>query len=156
MLFLVDAMLGNIAKKLRVLGFDSEYFSNIDDSKLIEKAKNENRTIISRDHHLIERARKNGISPVYITKENEIEQFLELLEITHLQLDEISGDSARCTKCNSPTSKISKLELENKIPQGVLEYNEKFWKCDGCDQIYWEGTHIKNLQEFVRKIKLKS
>jgi len=155
MLFLVDAMLGNIAKKLRVLGFDSEYFSNIDDSKLIEKAKNENRIIISRDHHLIERAIKHNISLVYITKENEIEQFLEILKITHLQLDEVSGDSARCTKCNSPTSKISKLELENQIPQGVLEYNEKFWKCDGCEQIYWEGTHIKNLQEFVRKIKLK-
>ena len=71
-------------------------------------------------------------------------------------MNEISGDSARCTKCNSLTSKISKLELENRIPPGVLEYNEKFWKCDGCEQIYWEGTHIKNLQEFVRKIKLKS
>jgi len=46
MLFLVDAMLGNVAKKLRLFGFDSEYFSDIDDSKLIEKAKNENRIII--------------------------------------------------------------------------------------------------------------
>ena len=156
MLFFVDAMLGNIAKKLRVLGFDTEYFSNIDDSKLIEKAKHENRTIISRDRHLIERAKKNEIASIYITKENEIEQFLELLEITHLQLNKISGDSARCPKCNSPTSKISKLKIENKIPQGVLEYYDKFWKCDGCDQIYWEGTHITNLQEFVRKIKLES
>jgi len=156
MLFLVDAMLGNIAKKLRLLGFDSEYVSDIDDSKLIEKAKNENRTIISRDRDLIDRAKKNEISLVYITKENEIEQFLEILETTHLQFDEISGDSARCTKCNSPTSQINKLEIRNKIPQGVLEYHEKFWKCDRCDQIYWEGTHIKNLQEFVHKIKLKS
>jgi len=156
MLFLVDAMLGNIAKKLRLLGYDSEYFSDIDDSKLIEKAKNENRTIISRDHDLIDRAKKNEISSVYITKENEIEQFLEILETTHLQFDEISGDSARCTKCNSPTSQINKLEIKNKIPEGVLEYHDKFWKCDRCDQIYWEGTHIKNLQEFVHKINLKS
>jgi len=156
MLFFVDAMLGNIAKKLRLLGFDSEYVSDIDDSKLIEKAKNENRTIISRDRDLIDRAKKNEISLVYITKENEIEQFLEILETTHLQFDEISGDSARCTKCNSPTSQINKLEIKNKIPQGVLEYHDKFWKCDRCDQIYWEGTHIKNLQEFVHKIKLKS
>ncbi len=156
MLFLVDAMLGNIAKKLRLLGFDSEYVSDIDDSKLIEKAKNENRTIISRDRNLIDRAKKNEISSVYITKENEIEQFREILETTHLQFDEISGDSARCTKCNSPTSQINKFEIENKIPQGVLELQDKFWKCDGCDQIYWEGTHIKNLQEFVHKIKLKS
>jgi len=156
MLFLVDAMLGNIAKKLRILGFDSEYVSDIDDSKLIEKAQNENRTIISRDRNLIDRAKKNEISSVYITTEDEIEQFLEILESTHLQFDEISGDSARCTKCNSPTSQINKLEIENKIPQGVLEYHDKFWKCDRCDQIYWEGTHIKNLQEFVHKIKLKS
>ena len=156
MLFFVDAMLGNIAKKLRLLGFDSEYVSDIDDSKLIEKAKNEHRTIISRDRNLIDRAKKNEISSVYITKENEIEQFLEILETTHLQFDEISGDSARCTKCNSLTSQINKLEIRNKIPQGVLEYHDKFWKCDRCDQIYWEGTHIKNLQEFVHKIKLKS
>jgi len=156
MLILVDAMLGNIAKKLRLFGFDSEYFSDIDDSKLIEKAKKENRIIISRDQNLIERAKKNKILSVYITKENEIEQFLEIIETTNLQFDEISGDSARCTKCNSLTSEINKFEIENKIPQGVLEYHDKFWKCDRCDQIYWEGTHIKNLQEFVHKIKLKS
>ena len=156
MLFLVDAMLGNIAKKLRILGFDSEYVSDIDDSKLIEKAKNENRTIISRDRLLIDRAKKNEISSIYITKEKELDQFLEILETTHLQLDEISGNTARCPKCNSSTSQIDKLKIGNKIPLGVLEYNDKFWKCEGCDQIYWDGTHIKNLQEFVHKIKLKS
>ena len=156
MLFLVDAMLGNIAKKLRLFGFDSEYFSDIDDSKLIEKAKNENRTIISRDRLLIDRAKKNEISSIYITKEKEFDQFLEILETTHLQLDEISGNTARCPKCNSSTSQIDKLKIRNKIPEGVLEYNDKFWKCEGCDQIYWEGTHIKNLQEFAHKIKLKS
>ncbi len=156
MLFLVDAMLGNIAKKLRLLGFDSEYVFDIDDSELIEKAKNEHRTIISKDRNLIDRANKNEISSVYITKENEIQQFLEILETTHLQFDEISGDSARCTKCNSQTSKINKLEIEHKVPPGVLEFYDKFWKCSMCDQIYWEGTHIKNLQEFVHKIKLKS
>jgi uncharacterized protein with PIN domain len=152
MLFLIDAMLGNVAKKLRLLGFDSEYFSDIDDSKLIEKAKNENRTIISKDHNLINKAKKNELSSVYITKENEVEQFLEILKFTHLKFDEISGNIARCTKCNSLTSQISKSEIKNKIPQGVLEYNDNFWKCDKCDQIYWEGTHIKNLQEFVNKI----
>ncbi|MDH3853448.1 MAG: Mut7-C RNAse domain-containing protein, partial [Nitrosopumilus sp.] len=132
------------------------YLSDIDDSKLIEKAKNENRIIISRDRHLIDRANKNDVLSIYVTKENEIEQFLEILETTNLQLDEISGDVARCTKCNSTTSQISKLKIGNKVPQGVLEFNDKFWKCDKCDQIYWEGTHIKNLQEFVHKINLYS
>ena len=152
MLFLVDAMLGNLAKKLRLFGFDTEYLSDIEDSDLIEKAKKENRIIISKDRNLVNRAKKNGISSVYIAKNNEIEQFLEILKNISLELKEISGDTARCTKCNSLTSQIDKSEIKNKIPQRILDYNDKFWKCDGCDQIYWEGTHIKNLQEFVNKI----
>ena len=153
MLFLVDAMLGNIAKKLRLFGFDSEYFSDMDDSELIKKAKNENRVIISRDRHLIERAKKEKISSLYITKENETEQFLEILKATNLQLEKISGDTARCTRCNSTTSKIDKVKIGDKIPRGVLEQNDRFWKCDKCNQIYWEGTHVKNMQKFVQKIK---
>ena len=75
MLFLVDSMLGNIARKLLLLGYDSEYYSNIDDLKLIEKAKHEKRTIISKDRDLIARAKKQGITSVYVTKEEKIEQF---------------------------------------------------------------------------------
>ena len=153
MLFFVDAMLGNIAKKLRLLGFDSEYFPDIDDSKLLERSHNENRIIISKDQNLIKRAEKMNISSIYISKENEIEQFQEIHEKTHLEFNEIFGDVARCPKCNFMTYQIKKSEIANKISEKILEYNDMFWKCDGCNQIYWEGTHIKNLQEFVGKIK---
>ena len=154
MIFLVDAMLGHIAKKLRLLGFDSEYVSDIDDSKLIEKAKNESRTIISKDFSLIQRAKKKEIPSIYISKEDKFEQFLEILKITNLEINTISGDTARCTKCNADTFRIDKSEIKNQILPGVLEQNDLFWQCEKCSQIYWEGTHIKNLQEFVNKIKL--
>jgi len=155
LLFLVDSMLGNIAKKLQLLGYDSRYYSNIDDLKLIAKAKNEQRTIISKDHDLIARAKKQNISCVYVTKENEIEQFLEILEHVPLEFNEITGDTARCTKCNSPTLQIDKSKVVDKIPEKVSEFNDKFWICDNCNQIYWEGTHIKKLQEFLDEIKLE-
>ena len=152
MLFFVDAMLGNVAKKLRLFGYDTEYFSDIDDSKLIEQSKNDGRIIISRDHQLIEKASKNGIVSVLIDTEDEIKQFEEIVKKLNLKLDEISGNRARCTKCNSTTSQIDKSEIKNEIPQGVFDFNETFWRCDNCKQIYWEGTHIKNLQNFVKKI----
>ena len=154
MFFLVDAMLGNIARKLQLLGFDTEYCSNIDDLELISKAKNEQRVIISKDQELIARAKKQNITSIHVTKEDEIEQFLEILEHIPLEFNTISGDTARCTKCNSPTLQIDKSKVLGKIPQKVLELNDKFWKCDNCEQIYWEGTHIKKLQEFLEKIKL--
>jgi uncharacterized protein len=149
--FFVDAMLGNIARKLRLLGYDSQYFSDIDDQKLIDKAGKEKRIIISKDEELIKKAHKLGIRSVHITKEEEIEQFFEIINIINLKI-QINGDTARCSKCNSLTESVGKDSIKEKIPQGVLESNDKFWKCKCCNQIYWEGTHIKNLQEFVGKV----
>ena len=39
--FFVDAMLGNIAKKLRLMGYDSSYFADIEDDlmKQYQKSK---------------------------------------------------------------------------------------------------------------------
>ena len=156
LLFLVDAMLGNISKKLQLLGYDSEYHSDIDDLELIEQAKKQQRIIISKDHDLIARAKKQGIMSVLVTAGNEIEQFLEILEHVPLELNAISGDTARCTKCNSPTSEIPKSKVIDIVPEKVLENTDKFWKCDNCDQIYWDGTHIKKLQEFLDNVKLGS
>jgi uncharacterized protein with PIN domain len=148
-------MLGNVAKKLQLLGYDTEYKSDIEDLKLLEQAKNQKRIIISKDKDLIARAKKQEIQSVYVTKEDEIEQFLEILKNVSLKLDEITGDTARCTKCNSPTSQIDKSKVAEKIPEKVLELNEKFWRCDNCSQIYWEGTHIKKLQEFLQKVRVR-
>ena len=153
MIFFVDAMLGHIARKLRLLGFDSEYFSDIDDSKLIEKAQTECRTIISRDYTLIQRAKKKGISTIYVSKEDKFEQFLEIINITGLEIKKISGDTSRCTKCNAETFRIDKSKIETPIQSLVLEKNDLFWQCEKCSQIYWEGTHIKNLQNFFDILK---
>ena len=150
--FFVDAMLGNIAKKLRLLGYDSQYFSDIDDEKLIDSARKEKRIIISKDEELIKKAQKLAMRSIYITKEEEIEQFLEIIRSVNLKRIQINGDTARCPKCNSVTESVDKDIIKEKIPQGVLKLNDKFWICKYCNQIYWEGTHIKNLQEFVGKV----
>ena len=153
MIFLVDAMLGHIARRLRLLGFDSEYFSDISDSELIKKAQTRCGIIMSRDYSLIQRAKKKGVSTIYVSKENKFEQFLEIIKITGMKIKKISGDTARCTKCNAETFRIEKSEIETQIPPLILQQNDLFWKCEKCPQIYWEGTHIKNLQKFVEVVK---
>ena len=150
--FFVDAMLGNIARKLRLLGYDSQYFSDIDDEKLIDGARKEKRIIISKDEELIKRTQKLGMRSIHITKEEEIEQFFEIINSVNLKRIQINGNIARCPKCNSLTESVDKEIIKERIPQGVLKLNDKFWICKYCNQIYWEGTHIKNLQEFVGKV----
>ncbi|NWJ90898.1 hypothetical protein HX856_06690, partial [Marine Group I thaumarchaeote] len=45
-------MLGKLAKKLRLLGFDTFYSSSIADNKIIIMAKNEKRILLTKDRIL--------------------------------------------------------------------------------------------------------
>jgi len=150
--FFVDAMLGNIAKKLRLMGYDSRYLADIEDDELIKLAKNDKRIIISRDEDLISKALKGGIKSIFLKNKEEIEQFREIINKSNLKIIKIDGYRSRCPKCNSKTKLINKKNIQEKIPTRVLEFNDKFWECRNCDQIFWEGTHIKNLQKFVGQL----
>ena len=150
--FIVDAMLGDVSKKLRLLGYDSEYHSDIDDDKIIDIARNEKRLIISKDKELIRRTKIIGIESILITNGNKTEEFLEIIKQIRLDVSQINGSTARCPKCNSETKLVEKNSVKDNVPQGVFHANEKFWKCDLCTKIYWEGTHIRKLQEFVSDI----
>ena len=51
--FIADVMLGSLAKWLRILGFDTLYFKDIDDRELIKRAKQEQRVLLTRDTRLV-------------------------------------------------------------------------------------------------------
>jgi uncharacterized protein with PIN domain len=154
-IFFVDAMLGNIAKKLRLMGYDSKYFSDIDDDELMQSSKKDKRIIISKDEDLIRKSKKDGIKSIFVKNTEEIEQLRDIIKKINLKIIEINGDRARCPNCNSRTIVIDKKNILQKIPSKVLEYNDRFWECKSCNQIFWEGTHIKNLQKFVGELSGK-
>ena len=153
-IFLVDAMLGNIAKKLRLLGFDSEY-SNSDDMDLIIKSKKENRILITKDFPLYERAKKQKTSVICLTNDKEVEQLSQIFKNLRLSSVSISANSTRCTDCNEKLEPVKKQDIKNEIPEGVFEKTDNFWKCSKCNKIYWEGTHIQRLQKLVDELNEK-
>ncbi|MFQ5573690.1 MAG: Mut7-C RNAse domain-containing protein [Nitrosopumilaceae archaeon] len=154
-IFLVDAMLGNIAKKLRLLGYDSEYSSDSKDDELILKAKNENRILLTKDEPLLKKAEKQKISIIHIKNNREVEQLIQIFKNLKLSKVILAGKTARCTECNGELETIKKDSIMNKVPEGVLEKINNFWKCTNCNKIYWEGTHIERLQKFVDELNEK-
>jgi uncharacterized protein with PIN domain len=151
-IFIVDAMLGKIAKKLRLLGYDSLYSSNMEDEELLRIAKEESRILITKDLPLTAKAKKQQIATIQITKDDEIDQFLQIIEKANLEKCTINGSSSRCPVCNGELKVTEKNSVFDKIPTGVFEKMNKFWTCIKCGKIYWEGTHIKNLQKFTREL----
>ena len=53
--FIVDTMLGTLAKWLRILGFDTLYEAGMDDDIILKLATENGRIIISRDRELCSR-----------------------------------------------------------------------------------------------------
>ena len=63
--FIVDAMLGNIVTWLRILGYDTIYWSG-DDGELIKRAREENRIILTMDRELALNAIRNGLDTLHL------------------------------------------------------------------------------------------
>ena len=146
-------MLGNLARKLRILGYDSKYESSIEDSELIKFAENQRRVIVTKDENLCKSAEKiDGITTVLIRGNDEIEQIIQIAKKIGLSNFVLDTNSSRCVNCNGKIEAIEKIRIMEKVPLRIYERQEKFWSCKGCKKIYWEGTHLVKIQEFVEKL----
>lgn len=150
--FFVDAMLGNLAKKMRLFGYDAKYLSDIDDMQLIKESKEEQRIVLTKDSELVKRAKKMMVQAILISKEDELEQAIQLRKKMSLPKFIIDMKNTRCTICNGVLNDISKSKIKDLVPKGVFDCNEKFWICESCQKIYWQGSHIANMQKFVEEL----
>ena len=153
--FLVDSMLGNIARKFRLLGFDSKYFSTIKKEQFLAIAKNENRVVVTKDHHLSNICSKQNIATIELFNVNETDQIIEICKKLNIPKCKINMNYIRCTLCNGVIESIEKKKILDIIPAKVTQNIEYFWICNSCNKIYWEGTHIRNLQKFIGEINEK-
>jgi uncharacterized protein with PIN domain len=143
-------MLGTIAKKLRMLGFDTHYYNTINDDDLIMSAKKEDRIIITKDQMLAIKASNQNISTIQVLTHTEKEQ---LIEIAHkMSWKKLRLDNPRCSLCNGVLQKVPKQEIIEKIPPMVADSVQEFWQCDKCSHVYWVGTHIRNLERLIAEI----
>jgi len=150
MKYLCDQMLGTLATWLRLIGFDT-FFPNdkTSDDEILEISKKENRVLISRDKELIIRAKKRNIKNIQL----ETVDLDEQLEIV-LKNDKIDEKKilSRCSICNTLVKEINKVDIEDKIPEKVYLYKEKFWICPKCNKIYWKGSHYNKILKKIKDI----
>lgn len=145
-------MLGNIARKLRLLGFDCKYFAAIGDEQLLSIAKNENLVLITRDREISNVCKKQNISTIDLSSADETSQIVEICKKMNLNKCKIDMRDIRCAICNGIIKPIKKDKVADRIPVKVAQNMQQFWVCDSCDHVYWEGTHIRNLQRLIDEI----
>lgn len=60
MKFIADAMLGRLAKWMRIIGCDVAYYRKIEDAELVDLAAEDGRLILTKDNLLIKRRKAKG------------------------------------------------------------------------------------------------
>ncbi len=147
MRFVVDCMLGSLAKWLKILGLDTRYDPALDDDDLVEIADRQDRILVTRDSRLVRRRRLR--EPIFIVSQDLHDQIRQVLREKKLQ---INPDLllSRCLVCNRPTENVPREAVRDLVPAYVYRTQEKFSRCPACGKIYWQGTHVTRMLERLR------
>ena len=135
--FIADAMFGTLAKWLRVFGFDTVYAKDQEDSEITALAKEEGRVLITRDKDLARRTENS----MFLDSDDLDDQIMQILERYPYDPDLML---TRCLICNSILIPVEKSEVHD-VPEGVLEREDIFKKCEKCEKYYWPATHYENM-----------
>ncbi len=137
--FVVDRMLGRLARMLRLLGYDTAFSPSFTPSKAAEAARAEQRVLLTRGDAA---KRFPDLARVFsVQSDSPPEQLKEVVK--KFGLDTRSGLWTRCTLCNGAIVAIEKREVESQVPPKVFEVYEEFYRCAACGHIYWRGSHVE-------------
>jgi len=151
MTFIVDAMLGKLAKWLLILGFDTTFNPRWEDDELLALAKKEKRTLLTRDHGLLQRAK--GLDSLFVASENWKEQVSQVLR--EFRLEAKVRAYSRCLVCNVPLKPLSKAQARNLVSAFVYDQADSFSLCPVCGRVFWQGTHFRAMEKSLREMGLK-
>jgi uncharacterized protein with PIN domain len=143
--FAADAMLGRLARWLRLLGFDCAYDPKITDEEIVRHAVLDSRTILTRDRSLPE---EWWVPNIYVVREEEVRK--QLVEVIQgFDLASCIRLFTRCNGCNRALNRVTRPDVSGRVSPRVLELHDVFSECRDCGRVYWEGTHTARIRALV-------
>jgi len=147
--FIADAMLGKLARWLRVMGCDVEYFPLIGDRELVARAGETGRLILTRDTLLVRRREARG-NHFFVTGDHFRDQLRQVVE--RFAIDPAGRFLTRCLECNTLLTEIEKENVRARVAPYVYTTQEIFHACPSCGRLYWQGTHRERMAVEVADI----
>ncbi len=151
MKLIADRMLGSLAKKLRLLGLDVLYPSELEDRALISLAIKEGRVLLTRDKELYRSAVREGGHALLITSVSRMKQIQSVIE--GLKIKDLTPFT-RCSLCNTPIYPIEKAVVRELVPETVYFSKDNFWWCPKCRKAYWEGSHWQGIERLIEHLRI--
>jgi uncharacterized protein with PIN domain len=135
--FLADAMLGRLARWLRVIGADTLQLPvDTPDGEIVQRAIDDDRILLTRDRHLLRELRPPRA--IEITSDAPLQQLAQV--IAALDLARPAELLTRCLLCNVPLDLIEEDRADPRERPGPVR------RCGSCHRMYWRGSHVRRME----------
>lgn len=133
--------MGKLARWLRMLGFDSLFCGDEDDSQIVQQALAEGRVLLTRDTGIMKRrvVVAGRLKAVLMQSEQPEQQMQQL--VSTLDIKSQSHPFTICLECNQPLINRTPTEVKDRVPPYVYRTQTQYMECPDCRRIYWRGTH---------------
>ena len=145
--FLADVHLGKLARHLRLLGFDTLYRQDFQDSEIIDRIKKEKRIVLTRDIGLL---KNKAIRFGYFVRT--VEPTAQIKEIMRrYDLLKKVRPFTLCLECNGPIRRVAKRKIVDRLPPATKQFYADFYQCRNCNKVYWKGSHHRKLTAIINR-----
>jgi hypothetical protein len=148
--FLVDAMLGSLARKLRAFGFDATYYREGGDDGIIRAARSERRVVLTSDKSLYARMQSERIPSFLLSGHTDGQRIASLLRSAKRERVVLKRGEPLCSLCGGPLEQLDRNSASPLVPHPVARRHRLFYLCGTCGKIYWRGGHWKKLRRLER------
>jgi uncharacterized protein len=146
--FACDVHLGTLARRLRLLGFDTWYRRDAVDRRLAELAVDEARILLTRDRGLLmRRIVVHGQLPRCDDPDGQLAEV-----VARYGLADRVAPLTRCIPCNGPLHEVAKAEVVERLPPRTRRDHDRFVACADCGQVFWPGSHLDALNDLVDRV----
>ena len=145
--FLLDVGLGTLARRMRLLGLDVAWSNDADDPELVERARGEDRVLLTQDRGLLMRRALPAGALVRGTGPDE--QLADVLDRFAPALAPLT----RCTACGGPLVAVPKAEVADRLPPGTRRTYDEFSRCTACGRLYWRGAHARRIDALIARAR---
>ena len=146
--FVVDINLGQLARLLRLVGFDAHCDRRLDDAALVAIGGAEHRIVLTRDRGLLKR--RQVTHGLFVRADDPFVQIVDVLR--RLDLSGRLAPFSRCLRCGGSLVEVSKEVVIDQLEPLTRRHYDDFARCGSCGQVYWNGSHHRRLQEVVDRI----
>jgi uncharacterized protein len=144
--FAADAMLGRLARWLRVLGFDTTCDASLPGVEQLQRAQERGRILLTSNRCLLREMQPRiafeirGVDP--------LEQLRQV--VTAMALPAPMELFTRCMLDNTELSApLPPAQAHALVPEGVRGIPGPVRQCPLCGRVYWHGSHARRMRAAI-------